>query len=171
MMNKIGVKMMFSFSLLLLFGCKNVLRNDPSFSEEHLDTSMVKNYPTESEEEKIAITKVTIDQIDFYIEWCDNASAKTLQRMFPLEIMMDDLHNNEKYYYLPKTLPTEAQSPGQISKGDVMLFGKDCLVLFYEDLETNYVYTRLGKIIDPEGLDQISHQKKLNVLFTSEKIE
>lgn len=171
MMNKIGVQIMVLLSLLLLFDCKNISSKDRSFNEERSTTSMVKKYPTESEEENITITKVTIDQIDFYIEWCDNASAKTLQRMFPLEIMMDDLHNNEKYCYLPKTLPTEAQSPEKISKGDVMLFGKDCLVLFYEDLETNYAYTRLGKVIDAKRLDQISHQKKFNVLFTSEKIE
>ena len=59
---------------------------------------------------------------------------------------------HEKYYYLPAALPTQPYSPGTINAGDLMLWGADCLVLFYDTFATSYSYTRLGKIADATGL-------------------
>ena len=33
-----------------------------------------------------------------------------------------------------------------------MLFGSDCLVLFYESFSTSYSYTPLGAVENPQGL-------------------
>ena len=38
------------------------------------------------------------------------------------------------------------QLVGQIQKGDVMLFGSDCLVIFYDSFETEFRYTKIGHI-------------------------
>ena len=65
---------------------------------------------------------------------------------------MDELHGNEKYAYLDQSLPTASEKVGSIKSGDLMLFGSDCLVLFYEDFSTSYSYTPLGHIDDPAGL-------------------
>ena len=74
--------------------------------------------------------------------------------MLPLEINMNDLHSNEKYYYLDEELPTNSYNPKKINKGDVMLFGSNCLVLFYKSFDTFYSYTKLGKIDNPSELDK-----------------
>jgi hypothetical protein len=76
----------------------------------------------------------------------NNATAKSLLKMLPMELTMSDLNGNEKYAYLDEPLLTEEYSPQQIEAGDVMLFGDNCLVIFYESFETEYKYTKIGHI-------------------------
>lgn len=33
-----------------------------------------------------------------------------------------------------------------------MLFGSDCVVLFYQSFDTRYSYTRIGRVVDPTGI-------------------
>lgn len=82
----------------------------------------------------------------------DNATAKAFKAMLPLTLAMTDLHANEKYSDLPRSLPVDASNPGTIHAGDVMLYGSRTLVLFYETFPTSYTYTRIGKVDDVSGL-------------------
>ena len=63
-----------------------------------------------------------------------------------MELEMNELNGNEKYYYLDESLPVNPYSPNTIGKGDIMLFGSSCLVIFYDNFNTSYSYTRIGKI-------------------------
>ena len=72
-------------------------------------------------------------------------------KYLPMTITMDELHGNEKYYYMNQKLPTNAQSVDFIEAGDLMLFGDNCLVLFYKSFQTSYTYTRLGHVDDVNG--------------------
>ena len=69
-----------------------------------------------------------------------------------MTVQMRELNGNEKYYYLSSSLPTAASNPGTIRAGDLMLFGSDCLVLFYETFAASYAYTPLGRLDNPAGL-------------------
>ena len=42
--------------------------------------------------------------------------------------------------------------PGIIHAGDLMLYGNNCVVLFYETFNSSYSYTRIGALDDPSGL-------------------
>lgn len=84
----------------------------------------------------------------------DSPAAQALVDQLPLTLEMAELNGNEKYASLPAALPVQASCPGQIQAGDVMLYGKDCLVLFYESFSTSYSYTPLGRLDDPQGLAQ-----------------
>ncbi len=59
---------------------------------------------------------------------------------------MKELNGNEKYVYLDDNYKTNSERVGQIQKGDLMLYGDSCLVLFYESFSTGFSYTRLGKV-------------------------
>ena len=59
---------------------------------------------------------------------------------------MSELNGNEKYVYLDKSLLTNPSNPKQINTGDVMLYGNNCLVIFYKSFETSYSYTKIGHI-------------------------
>ena len=76
----------------------------------------------------------------------ENKTAQSFVNMLPLELNMSELNGNEKYIYLDKTLPTNSYSPKHIEVGDKMLYGNDCLVVFYKSFDTPYSYTKIGHI-------------------------
>lgn len=95
---------------------------------------------------------VTIGEEVFGATLLDSEAARALGARLPLTLEMSDLNGNEKYFYLDESLPAASESPGQIYAGDLMLYGSDCLVLFYETFSSGYSYTRLGGIDNPAGL-------------------
>ena len=103
-----------------------------------------------NEEMTVKIT-VAGKNIEFTAELYDNAAAKELYARLPININMSDMPH-EKYCYLDFSLPVSEERPRNIRIGDIMLWGDNCLVLFYEDFTTSYSYTRIGKIVDVDGL-------------------
>lgn len=67
-----------------------------------------------------------------------------------MTLPMEELHGNEKFYYLEEELPADSEKVGSIQTGDIMLFGSDCLVLFFDDFNTSYSYTRIGYVEDAQ---------------------
>lgn len=96
--------------------------------------------------------EVVINNKSYKLELENNKTTLELIKLLPLEITMNDLNNNEKYFYLDKNLPTEEENINNINKGDVMLFGNNCLVIFYKSFETSYTYTKIGHISNLEDL-------------------
>lgn len=99
--------------------------------------------------------KITVGSNVFIVNTYDNPSAKAFMELLPLTIQMNELNGNEKYYYLSSNLPSDASNPGTIQSGDLMLWGSNCLVLFYETFTTSYSYTKIGTIENSNGLKQI----------------
>jgi hypothetical protein len=95
---------------------------------------------------------VTVNGSVFPAKLYENATTRALMERFPLTLNMSDLNRNEKFFYLPYSLPTNAQRVGSIKNGDLMLYGSDCLVVFYKGFSTSYSYTRLGYVENPSGL-------------------
>lgn len=95
---------------------------------------------------------LTINGATFEATLVDNDTARALAAMLPMELEMSELNGNEKYFYLDESLPQNASNPGTINAGDIMLFGSDCLVLFYGTHSSSYSYTRIGRIDDADGL-------------------
>ena len=98
--------------------------------------------------------KITVNGKEFYIIKENNETAQALSQALPLSLEMNELHGNEKYYYLDFTLPENAENVKKVNKGDVMLFGDSCLVIFYKSFNTSYSYTRIGKIENADGLEE-----------------
>ena len=109
---------------------------------------------------------LTINGNSFTATLEDNETTRELLKKLPLEVSMSELNGNEKYYYFDESLPTNSYKPGKISTGDIMLYESDCLVIFYEDFDTPYSYTRLGKIDNVDNLKKILGKGNVNVVIS-----
>ena len=90
--------------------------------------------------------KITIGKHQFTVTLEDNAAAAALKEHLPMTLDMNELNGNEKYRYMPFSLPTDPYSPGIIQAGDIMLYGDNCLVVFYKSFSTPNSYTKIGRI-------------------------
>lgn len=138
------MKIIFAFLMsvicIQLFGCSrnNIIeQTNNSNNTSNTDTTKM---------------KITIGSAVFMATLNNNATVTAFKAMLPLTINMGELNGNEKFYYFSTTLPTNASSGGNIQVGDLMLYGNNCLVLFYEGFNTTYSYTRLGRIDNTAGL-------------------
>ena len=99
--------------------------------------------------EKVSDTvKVFINDKEYKLNLYDNETVNSLVKLFPLEVTMKTLNENEVYVYLDESLPTNSSNPKTIHSGDVMLYGDNCLVIFYKTFNTSYSYTKIGHIDD-----------------------
>ncbi len=96
--------------------------------------------------------KIKIGSEVFIAVLYDNATANKFKSMFPITLKMTELNNNEKYADIPGDLNTNPIKPGKIETGDIMIYDKNTLVLFYKSFRTEYSYTKIGQIKDPNGL-------------------
>lgn len=110
--------------------------------------------------------KITINSRSFTATLLDNNTAKAFKELLPMTIQMTELNGNEKYYDLPKRLPTNSTNPGSIKNGDLMLYGSNTLVLFYKSFSTSYSYTKIGSIDDPTGLEEALCTDTISVTYS-----
>ena len=99
----------------------------------------------------------------------DNETARAFRKLLPLTVTMQDHAGNEKFHTLANTLPADASLPDTIRTGDLMLWGNDCLVLFYKTFSTSYRYTPVGKIGNPSGLAEALGHADVTITFQSAK--
>ena len=113
-----------------------------------------KNYEKEIEESdvKVSEVKVTINDKEYIIELENNDTVNEFIKILPQEFIMDELNGNEKFVYMNNSLTTNSYNPNHIVKGDVMLYGNNCLVIFYKSFDTSYSYTKIGHIDNLDNL-------------------
>ncbi|HEY9125186.1 MAG TPA: cyclophilin-like fold protein [Bacteroidales bacterium] len=109
--------------------------------------------------------KITVGANSFVATLFDNATAKAFMALLPMSITMNELNGNEKYYFLSNNLPSTSENPSTIQNGDLMLYGSNCIVLFYETFNTSYSYTKIGKIYNPTGLKTALGSQNPSVTF------
>lgn len=108
---------------------------------------------------------ITVNGQSFTAVLYENETAKAFQEMLPMTITMNELNGNEKYFYFDRSLPTDSIRPGTIHEGDLMLYGSNCLVLFYETFQSSYSYTKIGYIEDVLGLQNALGAGNVTVRF------
>ena len=93
------------------------------------------------------VMKININNEEYVINVENETLMEELFNSLPQTFNMTELNGNEKYYYLNSNMKNaNSEAVGQVQKGDVMLFGSDCLVIFYDSFETEFRYTKIGHI-------------------------
>lgn len=110
---------------------------------------------------------MTIDNHRFALRLEDNPTARAFMQLLPISLEMAELNGNEKHASLPRKLPTNAARPGTIRAGDVLLYGDNTLVVFYETFRSSYSYTRIGRIEDSGVLAKAMGPGNPRVVFTA----
>lgn len=112
---------------------------------------------------------LTIGDRTFTATMEQNSTAEAFRALLPLTLEMQELNGNEKYHYLSQSLPSNRTKIGTIHAGDIMLYGDNCVVVFYETFTTTYQYTPIGHITNPEGLKVALGSGKVTINFTIKK--
>ena len=95
---------------------------------------------------------ITINNKEYNIQLENNETVNKFIELLPLEFNMSELNGNEKYVYLNTKLPTNPSNLKRINSGDIMLYGNNCLVIFYKSFNTSYSYTKIGHINNLDNL-------------------
>ena len=111
---------------------------------------------------------VTVNGRSFSAVLYDNKTADELYTRLPLELEMNELNGNEKFYNFSDSFTTSSKLAGHISKGDIKLYGDDCLVLFYDSFSSGYSYTNIGYIEDVSGLEEALGTGNVTVSFSAD---
>ena len=115
------------------------------------------------------VVNVKVGNKSFECEFYDNQTANAFLGTIPVKYKMSELNGNEKYKYLDRDFPTDEKKVRRINAGDIMLYGSDCLVLFYKSFNTSYEYTPVGRITNPEGLKKAAGRGKVTLQFSRKK--
>ena len=123
--------------LIVMIGCKsNKISNSDRKIEENINKLV----------EVSKSVKIFINDNEYIINLEDNDTVNDFINILPIKLNMNELNGNEKYVYLDTTLNSNPVMVKHINKGDVMLYGNNCLVIFYKSFDTSYSYTRIGYI-------------------------
>ena len=110
---------------------------------------------------------VNIGTAEFSATLADTDTARAFADRLPLTLDMSDVNSNEKAFELAESLPDEPERPGKVSSGDLMLYGSNTIVLFYESFDTTYAYTRIGRLDAPDGVAEALGAGDVTVIFAS----
>lgn len=141
-------------SFMLLCGCQK---------QESYQSSYKQTNQTQKEDNLMEQRTLKINNQSFSIDLEDNETVQKFIELLPLTMDMQELNGNEKYYYMETSLPTNSENVGYIEAGDIMLFGDNCLVLFYKSFSTSYSYTRIGRMENVENLETYVGQQNITV--------
>lgn len=146
--------------LLVLGGCKADQREAPI--SVALDVAKASANPEK------ARMWLTVGERRFAITLADTSAAQALAAQLPLTLDMFELNGNEKHAELSVALPADASRPGTIHNGDLMLYGSNTVVVFYETFRSSYSYTRLGRVDDPSSLSEALGRRRARVVFSKD---
>ena len=145
------MKILLSFLIFLITACNSIYGDSATMNT-------LNNY-----------VALIINSKEYKLILYDNDTARDFLKMLPLTITMNDLNSNEKYYNLSSALTTKSERVGSIKRGDFMLYGNNCLVLFYESFSTSYSYTKIGYIENTDGLKDSLGRGSIEITFSVNK--
>lgn len=130
----------------------NIYLSNIRKKQKHIKIQGIENITLYFNEDK---TKLILNKID---------SVKDLIKMLPIEGTMKNA-GGKLSLKLPITISTEPVKVTKVYKGDVMLEEDNMLIIYLEDQNVNKNYTKLGKVLLINKLDEIKDFEQVNVVI------
>ena len=90
--------------------------------------------------------KVDINGTSYDATLFSNNTAKEFLGILPISVDMSDADGNRKSGYMFSGLAIVTPSTRDMSAGDIALFGKSTIVIFYKDTKSSGKFIKLGHI-------------------------
>lgn len=116
--------------------------------------------------EMIDMITIRVNDRGYKVSMDSNEAAQEFAQSTPFELPMTELNGNEKYYTGSDKLKADPSVPDRINIGDLMLYGDDTIVLFYDEFKTEYSYTRLGWVRNIDDLPEVLGSGDVTITFT-----
>jgi len=161
----IFIGLLLSLFSFLLIGCDSIFATNIGQTDSKPTDSAKVSHSTNEGISMAQNIYIKIKGQTFTVKMENNPTVEAFMKKLPLTLSMKELNGNEKYARLSYNLPSQDENPQKIHTGDLMLYGSDCVVLFYKDFSTNYSYTRLGRIDKPEKLAELVGSGDITATF------
>ena len=155
---------MIGMSVFMRTGFQSIARKtkDEPRKEQSVETEQEKEKKDPNMIEKIGLQ---IGDAKYTMTVDSGKAGQEFAKSTPFQLEMKELNGNEKYYEGTDSLPTNPYKPDFIEVGDVMLYGDKTIVIFYKSFNTEYEYTRLGKIDNEFSLESALGKGDVKVDF------
>ena len=128
-------------------------KNDyPKDNETIENSEMILKLESENNMSRDVNVVININNKSYKVNLEKNNTVDEFIKMLPKEFNMKELNGNEKYVNLDYSFTTETYYPKHIEAGDIMLFGDNCVVVFYKSFDTTFGYTKIGHVDNIEDL-------------------
>ncbi|KAF1683246.1 cyclophilin-like fold protein [Veillonella sp. R32] len=121
---------------------------------------------TNSENQATEYIKLHIQGQTVTFRLANTAAAKQFAEQLPQTLTLEDVNDNEKYIVLNSSLPTDSKVAGTIKAGQLKLWGRQGLVLFYKNFESSYAYTDLGEAVNPIDWEELLGDGNVTITFS-----
>ena len=83
----------------------------------------------------------------------DNLTVEDIIARHTIILNAEDESLGYKYAYLNNSITYSPEYTGKILKGDLLLYDSNCIVLYYQDMDTDKVYTKIGHVDNLDTLE------------------
>ncbi|AXQ78472.1 hypothetical protein DDV21_004960 [Streptococcus chenjunshii] len=108
---------------------------------------------------------ITVNRQPFQMDLADNKTAAAFAGLLPLELDMQDVNGNEKFYLLTDSLPQDPRPCRQITAGSLLLYQTNELTFFYDETASSFKFSEIGSVNDIKGFSQAMSGRAVTVSF------
>lgn len=113
------------------------------------------------------IIKIKVNGKSFSVKLNNSKTATELYNKLPLTLKMTELNGNEKYHLFESSFSGKGKTYPTIKAGDLMIYEKNYLVLFYDDIKNSpYEYVKIGTLTNASGLKNALGIGNVTIKFT-----
>lgn len=113
------------------------------------------------------IIKIKVNGKSFSVKLNNSKTATELYNKLPLTLKMTELNGNEKYHLFESSFSGKGKTYPTIKAGDLMIYDKNYLVLFYDDIKNSpYEYVKIGTLTNANGLKNTLGSGNVTIKFT-----